>query len=196
MKRFIYLIVALLIVGSVEEICHEWERRTGMVLEFDEFVKVIQRDVNNYIIVAADGSYKSKGAVVKKQNSLDYDMPIINEAVVNYFVKGIPVERTINECNDLIKFQKIVKVSRNYDYALHGHKRLHEKTLRVFASFDLLDDGVFKVKNGKNPEKFANISVNCFIINDDVKDMPVPSKLDRDFYISLAKKNIDSFMYS
>ena len=180
----------------VEEICHEWERRTGMVLEFDEFVKVIQRDVNNYIIVAADGSYKSKGIVVKKQHSLDYDTPIINEAVVNYFVKGIPVERTINECNELIKFQKIVKVSSNYDYALHGHQRLHEKTLRVFASIELADGGVFKVKNGKNPEKFANTSVNCFIVNDDVKNAPVPRKLDRDFYITLAKKNIDSFVSS
>lgn len=179
---------------KVEEICHEWERRTGMVLEFDEYVKVIQRDVNNYIIVAANGSYKSKGAVVKKQNSLDYDMSIINEAVTNYFVKGIPVEQTINECNDLIKFQKIVKVSRKYNHALHGNQRVNEKTLRVFASKDLNDGGVFKVKIGKNPEKFALTSEKSFIVNDDVKGKPVPDKLDRDFYIALAKKSVDSFV--
>ena len=179
---------------EVESICHEWEERTGMVLEFDEFVKVIQRDVNNYIIVAADGSYKSKGAVVKKLNSLDYDRAIINEAVVNYFVKGIPVEKTIMECDDLVKFQQIVKVSSKYDHALHGDKRLNDRTLRVFASTDLSDGGVFKVKIGGNPEKFADTSLNCFIINEDINDMKVPNKLDRDYYISLANKRVNQFL--
>lgn len=178
----------------VESICHEWEHRTGMVLEFDEFVKVIQRDVNNYIIVAADGSYKSKGAVVKKTSALDYDTAILNEAVVNYFVKGIPVEKTILECNELIKFQKIVKVSKSYDAAYHGQTRLNDKTLRVFASKDLTDGGVFKAKKGGKLEKFANTSTNCFIVNDDIKNMKVPEKLDRDFYISMAKRNINQFM--
>lgn len=179
---------------QVENICHEWEERTGMVLEFDEFVKVIQRDVNNYIIVAADGSYKSKGAVVKKLNSLDYDRAIVNEAVVNYFVKDIPVEKTILECDELIKFQQIVKVSSNYNYALHGNKQLNDKTLRVFASQDITDGGVFKVKTGGNPEKFADTSTNCFIINEDINGMKCPKKLDKEFYINLAKKRVDQFL--
>lgn len=179
---------------QVEAICHEWEERSGMVLEFDEFVKVIQRDVNNYIIVAADGSYKSKGAVVKKQDALDYDTAILNEAVIKYFVDGIPVEKTIRECNELIKFQKIVKISGSYEHALHGSKKLNDKTLRVFASNDLRDGGVFKVKKGGNPEKFANTSTNCFILNDDINGMKVPDKLDRDFYISMAKRNVNQFV--
>ena len=178
----------------VENICHEWEERTGMVLEFDEFVKVIQRDVNNYIIVAADGSYKSKGAVVKKLNSLDFDRAIVNEAVVNYFVKDIPVEKTILECDELIKFQQIVKVSSNYNYALHGSKQLNDKTLRVFASQDITDGGVFKVKTGGNPEKFADTSTNCFIVNEDINGMKCPKKLDKEFYINLAKKRVDQFL--
>lgn len=179
---------------QVENICHEWEERTGMVLEFDEFVKVIQRDVNNYIIVAADGSYKSKGAVVKKLNSLDFDRAIVNEAVVNYFVKGVPVEKTIMECDELIKFQQIVKVSSNYNYALHGNKQLNDKTLRVFASQDITDGGVFKVKEGGNPEKFADTSTNCFIINEDINGMKCPEKLDKEFYINLAKKRVEQFI--
>lgn len=178
----------------VEKICREWMTRTGMVLEFDEFVKVIQRDVNNYIIVAADGSYKSKGGVVKKQNKLDYNMPILNEAVVNYFVKGIPVEDTINGCNELIKFQQIHRVSSSYSYAMHGLHRLQGKTFRVFASKDIRDGGVFKVKDGGNPEKFANTSINCFIVNGDVNGVPVPHKLDKDFYINMAKRYVNQFL--
>lgn len=178
----------------VEKICREWMTRTGMVLEFDEFVKVIQRDVNNYIIVAPDGSYKSKGGVVKKQNKLDYNMPIINEAVVNYFVKGIPVEDTINGCNELIKFQQICRVSSSYNYAMHGLHRLQGKTFRVFASKDIRDGGMFKVKDGGNPEKFANTSINCFIVNGDVNGLPVPDKLDKDFYINMARRYVNQFL--
>lgn len=178
----------------VEKICHEWEQRTGMVLEFDEYVKVIQRDVNNYIIVAPDGSYKSKGAVVKKQNALDYDTAILNEAVVKYFVNGVSVEKTIGECNELIKFQKIVKISSSYDYALHGNKKLNDKTFRVFASKDIGDGGIYKVKKNGNPEKFANTSINCFIMNGDVNGMLVPHKLDKDFYINMAKRHINQFL--
>lgn len=177
----------------IKNICHEWERRSGMVLEFDEFVKVIQRDVNNYIIVAEDGSYKSKGAVVKKLDDLDYNLPIVNEAVVNHFVRNIPIEQTILNCQDLKKFQQIVKVSNKYDYAIHGCEKLNDKTLRVFASLDFLDRGIFKVKNGK-PEKFADTPENCFIMNEDVNGLLAPPKLDKSYYVTLAKKRVKQFL--
>ena len=43
------------------DICGEWSRRTRMELEFDEYVKVIQSDVNNYIIVPDGELYDAKG---------------------------------------------------------------------------------------------------------------------------------------
>lgn len=185
----------------VEKIAHEWEQRTGMVLEFDEYVKVIQRDVNNYILVPSGSLYdekgkprwKAKGAVVKKLNSLDYDMAIVNDAVVNYFIKSTPVEVTINSCDDLIKFQKIVKVSSKFDYAMHGDKPLSGKTFRVFASTKPTDGAVTKVKDGHNPHKFSNTSLNSFIINENVNGMKAPSYLDKQFYIDLAKTRIKQF---
>lgn len=45
----------------IDDIAWEWEQRTGLTLEFDEYRKVFQKDVNNYIIVAPDGHIKSKG---------------------------------------------------------------------------------------------------------------------------------------
>lgn len=180
---------------EVKNICHEWEERTGMVLEFDEFVKVIQKDVNNYIIVDKDGKYKSKGAYVKKLNELDYDLAIVNEALINYFVHNIPVEQTIISCDDLKKFQKIFRVSGSYTHALHGNKVILDKTLRVFASVDLWDGGVYKVKGETGtPEKFPDSSVNCFIVNENVNGMKVPAKLDRQYYISLARKRVSQFL--
>lgn len=178
----------------VDAICYEWEQRTGMGLEFDEFREVIQRDVNNYLIVHADGSYKSKGGEVKKLNDLDYDLPIINRAMVDYFVKGIPARDTILACNDLREFQKIVKVSSLYLYGMHNGKRLEDKTFRVFASKRDSDGMIYKVKTeGANPEKFANTPDHCFIDNTEVTGKPVPDYLDKAWYVDLAEKRIERF---
>lgn len=180
--------------ARLDDLCYEWEQRSKMNLEFDQFSEVIQKDVNNYIIVAPDGSYKSKGAYVKKLNDLDYDLPIINKALVNYFVKNIPVEKTINECTDLREFQKIVKVSYLYKYAMHNGKQLNEKTFRVFASTNPNDGIIYKVKEGKNPEKFANTPDNCFIDNSKVFEKSLPNYLDKQWYIDLANKRVSEFL--
>lgn len=177
----------------IDDICYEWEKRTRMELEFEEFTKVIQKDVNNYILVAADGSYKSKGAYVKKLKKLDYDLPIVNEAVVNYFVKGIDPEETIFGCEELIKFQKIVKISSKYDFAVYGNKKMNEKVFRVFASVDTNDKELMKVKNGSK-EKIAYVPERCFIINDDVTKKEIPGKLDYWWYLELANKRINDFI--
>lgn len=179
----------------IDDICYEWEQRTRMGLEFDEFVKVIQKDVNNYILVDADGNYKSKGAYVKKLNSLDYDLPIVNEAVVNYFVKGIDPEETIFNCTELVKFQKIVKISSKYSHARYGTRRMNEKVFRVFASVDENDKQLCKVKDGV-AEKIAYVPERCFIINDDLDGKEIPSKLDYWWYWTLANKRIDDFLGS
>ncbi|PHB54554.1 hypothetical protein COE92_14305 [Bacillus wiedmannii] len=177
----------------IDDICYEWEQRTRMGLEFDEYVKVIQKDVNNYILVDAEGNYKSKGAYVKKLNPLDYDLPIVNEAVVNYFVKGIDPEETIFNCTELVKFQKIVKISSKYSHARYGTRRMNEKVFRVFASVDENDKQLCKVKDGI-AEKIAYVPERCFIVNDDIKDMQVPGKLDYWWYWTLANKRIDDFL--
>ncbi|WP_376752459.1 hypothetical protein [Rummeliibacillus suwonensis] len=177
----------------IDDIVYRWERLTGMEMEFDEFVKVIQKDVNNYILVAADGSYKTKGSYVKKQNSLDYDLPIVNEAIVNYFVNGVDPEETIFNCTELIKFQKIVKLSHKYDYARYGTKRMNERVFRLFASVDKNDKELRKVKN-RVAEKIAYAPERSFIINDDLTGKKIPMKLDYWWYLELADKRINDFV--
>ncbi|AFM40309.1 DNA polymerase elongation subunit (family B) [Desulfosporosinus acidiphilus SJ4] len=183
-------------VDRVRAICAEWEQRTRMVLEFDEFERIFQKDVNNYIVIQNNGSYKSKGAYVKKLDILDYDLAIVNKAIVNYFIHNIPVEQTVMAAEKLIDFQKIVKVSEKYTYATHGNERRPEKVLRVFASKVRTDPGVFKRKQVRDDfriEKIANTPERCFIMNHDINDVEIPRKLDRRWYIDLAKKRIEDF---
>lgn len=178
-----------------EKICDEWSKRTRMTLEHDIIKKVVQKDVNNYLIVMENGKVKSKGAYVKELNKLDNDLPIVNRAIKDYFISNIPVETTINSCNDLIEFQKIVKVSGKYKYALHGDKMLSEKVLRVFASRSKVDKGVFKVHNNKDTkDKIANTPERCFIENGDLNGVKVPRKLDKQYYIDVANKRIRDFI--
>lgn len=174
--------------------CDDWSKRTRLDLEHDEYVKVVQKDVNNYLIVDAKGKYKSKGAYVKQLSKIDYDLPIINEALVNYFTKNKSVEDTIYDCNDLIKFQKIIKISKLYKYAIHGDKVIKEKILRVFASTDESDVGVFKVKDEGRIEKISYTPEKCFIYNESVIDVKVPNKLDKQYYIEMANKRLQDFL--
>ncbi|MBU3107165.1 hypothetical protein [Clostridium gasigenes] len=178
-----------------EAICKEWEERTTMTLEHDIISKVVQKDVNNYIIVMKDGKVKSKGAYVKELNPLDNDLPIVNKALMDYFIKGIAPENTINNCDELLQFQKIVKASSKYKHALHGDRIVNEKILRVFASKSRRDPGVFKVKKGKDtPDKLASTPDRCFIDNSDIKDVKIPRKLDKKWYIEVVNKRIKDFI--
>lgn len=178
----------------VDDVAYEWEHRTGMGLEFDEFTRAYQKDVNNYVLVAADGSMKTKGAYVKKLGPLDYDLAVVNKALVEFMVHGVPVEDTIAADNDLIDYQRVVKVSGKYKYGVHGHERLTDRCFRVFASTRESDGMIGRVKAGKaKPEKFGNTSEHSFIDNGDVHGKKCPGYLDKSWYIQLAKTRLAQF---
>lgn len=178
----------------VDDVAYEWEHRTGMGLEFDEFTRVYQKDVNNYVLVAADGSMKTKGAYVKKLGPLDYDLAVVNKALVEFMVHSVPVEDTIAADDDLIDYQRVVKVSGKYKYGVHGHERLTDRCFRVFASTRKSDGMIGRVKAGKaKPEKFGNTSEHSFIDNGDVHGKKCPGYLDKGWYIQLAKTRLAQF---
>lgn len=204
----------------MDDICWEWEQRCStkeceILLELDCIKEIYQRDVNNYLWIGVDGDVERIG-VVKELSPIDNDLPIINAAMVEYMVNKIPVEQTINNCNELIQFQKIVKLSNNYKWVerecgqpekqitgvrvkktlLHynNSEKYTYKSYRVFASNSEQDGRLLKCggKRGK-PEKFANTPEHCFIFNDDVNGVVVPDNLDRQWYIDLAKKRLKQF---
>ena len=205
----------------VDDICWEWEQRCStdqcsILLELDNISEIYQKDVNNYLWVGADGSVERIGAYVKELSATDNDLPILNKALVEYMVHKTPVEQTINQCDDLIMFQKIVKLSDKYDWVEHEHcipyishigkrtvKTVYEymdkdkytyKSYRVFASNCLNDGRLLKRKQVKSKgEKFGNTPDHCFIFNDSVVGVKTPPELDKQWYIDLAKKRLKQF---
>ena len=205
----------------VDDICWEWEQRCStdkcsILLELDNISEIYQKDVNNYLWISADGDVERIGKYLKGLSAVDYDLPILNKALVDYMVKKIPVEQTINQCDDLKEFQKLVKLSDKYSHVEHEHcipvqrvegvrvkhtyydypktQRYTYKSYRVFASNELQDGRILKCGGSRGkPEKFADTPDHCFIYNDDVNGVKVPQNLDKQWYIDLAKRRLKQF---
>lgn len=210
----------------VDDICYDWEQRCStekadILLELDNITEIYQKDVNNYLWMDDAGKVERIGAYLKELSPIDYDLPIINKAFVKYMVNKVPVEDTINSCNDLIEFQKIVKLSNKYHHVEHEHckpiktvtgVRVKKEVLtypetitytykcyRVFASNDEKDGRILKCKTANaehtqwKKDKFGNTPDHCFIYNDDVNGVTCPNKLDRQWYIDLARKRLKQF---
>lgn len=181
-------------VDKYLEICKEWSQRTRMNLDHDFVKKIIQKDVNNYIYVKEEGSIKSKGAYVKKLSLIDNDLPIVNKAIKEKLINDIEIEDTINNCNDLMDFQKCVKITGKYSHAVYGSENINLKVFRVFASKSSSDNAIMKMKSDGKLEKISYTPDRVFIDNSKVIGKEVLDKLDKSWYIKLAKDRLESFI--
>ena len=202
-----------------EEIIKSWSQTTKFEMERDDFVKVIQKDVNNYIGITPEGKLKTKGGYVSlygggnfKTNSLQ----IIDKAIVDYLVYGIDPEKTINECKDIFAFQQIVKTGGTYEGSYQYIKGIRfpiQKVNRIYAVKDSKYGQVVKGKwitekrkknkdTGKmestpvDPPQWSETVISecpehCFIDNENVLTV---DDLDLDYYIDMAKKRIDKYI--
>ena len=184
--------------NMLDDICYRWEATCStelcsITLAFDQVSEIWQKDVNNYLFRFVDGKIERKGAYVKELSRLDADLPIINKALVDYMTEGVHPTVTINGCDELMQFQKLVKLSSMYEYVEHNGKRYSYKCYRVFASTRSTDGKILKCRSGSNPAKFGNTPDSCFIVNDDVKGMKCPAHLDKQLYIKTAINRLANF---
>ena len=206
--------------GLIDDIAYEWEQRTGLDLDFDDYGygEVFQKDVNNYLIMDEWGHYKSKGAYVKGLGTLDYDLPIVNTALIQYMTKGISLEETILKCDDLKEFQQVKKISGKYECIYHGGtfrvvdgftksgnknkvkhynedgEMIKEKCVRVFASINA-DDGTLYKKHATTGRvaKIENCPEHSFIFNDEANGVRCPDLLDKEWYLRVAQERLKGF---
>jgi len=187
-------------LDKVNEICGEWQKRTGFSLEEDKVIKIAQKDVNNYIEVQVDGTSKAKGGYLVRGIStvgsfnINNNAVIVAEALKENFVNGIAPEDTINACEDIFKFQMIAKASSKYKEAyqiVDKQKVSIQKTNRVYATTNKKLGTLYKVKEDGAVAKIESLPEHCIIDNENhlsIKD------IDKSFYIELAKKRINDFL--
>jgi len=112
--------------SPLQDIIEWWEALSSFNLEFGEYRSVYSQSVNSYIAIKPDGSFKRKGKLANHwreelpwggKNS-DYDpareglkkapcMTICADAALGLILHGVPVETTINECDDVREFLTI-----------------------------------------------------------------------------------------
>ena len=202
-----------------EKIVKQWSEVTKFEMERDDFTKVIQKDVNNYIGITPDGKFKTKGGYVSlydggnfKTNSLQ----IIHKAIVDYLVKGIPAKKTINDCTDIFAFQQIVKTGGTFEGSyqyIDGERVPIQKVNRIYAvknpKYGQVVKGKWiteKRKKNKDTGKMESTPVDppqwsetiisecpthAFIDNENVLNI---DELDKDYYIDMAERRIDKYI--
>lgn len=185
----------------VQEILQEWQNRTGFELEEDSIKKLVQKDVNGYIEIQSSGETKVKGGQLVRgiapagAFNINNNATIVAKALLDYFAKGTPVAETINTCTDILSFQLIAKASSKYTAAYHivdGKKVLVQKCNRVYATADRRYGTLVKTHGTKgNDVKIGGLPEHCLIDNNNELSI---DRVDREWYIRLAKRYVNDFL--
>jgi DNA polymerase elongation subunit (family B) len=91
----------------VNNVIKKWEEYLNLETEETRYKMLASRDVNNYIAVKTDLSYKAKGTYRVGDISKNPSNDICNIALAEYLANGKPFEDTIRECKDITKFVTI-----------------------------------------------------------------------------------------
>lgn len=181
-------------IDDVKNIINDFEHKFKLKLDMDKIKKVIQRDVNNYIVEFENGKIKAKGEFGRFGDYKMNNLSIISIALKEYYINNKTIEETVlNEWknNNLIPFQIICKMGRTFQkmvYEYDGEIIETQKVNRAFATNNEKYGGIYKVKNDKL-NKIPNTSNNMIIFNENIKKFN-KNNIDLNFYIELIKKKI------
>lgn len=199
------------------DIANEWQERTGFVLKLEKIDKLIQRDVNNYIMLK-EGNITVKGEAVKNYGSSSAywsgsynakEPSIIDNAIVEYFINDKTPEQVVEENkHNLIMFQYVAKRQSFDRLELQENTKDNLTTIvkvqnvnRAFASNDKeVTRMLYKCRNeGKvKRAKVSNLPNNIFVYNEEIKSKEAVEKLskmiDYDYYVKRSYERIAEFM--
>lgn len=201
------------------QIVEEWSEVTRFEMERDDFAKVYQKDVNNYIGILTSGKMKTKGGFVSLYNGGSFksnSLVIIDKAVVEYLVNGTPVEETIRSSTNIFDFQKIEKTGSTFEGSYHyinGEKTKVQKVNRIYAVTNPIYGRIVKGKwitekrkKDKETGKMIPTPIDPPIWQEStVPDCPdhayidnentlTVSDLDLSYYIAQAKSRVDKYI--
>lgn len=121
-----------------------WEMNCGFVTEEVEYRSLFSRDVNNYLAVKMDGSWKGKGVYAEPSIAKTPSAEICTDAVVAYLTKGTRIEDTLSACDDLRKFVVVRAVKGG---GMYGDQFLG-KAVRWYYSTEAMGRAITYKSNG------------------------------------------------
>lgn len=175
---------------QAHNVLHNWEKLTGLELEEDKIVKIVMRDVNNYaeIVQIGNNDYEVhyKGSDLtrgehefkwnKEKKIFEYSykpslksnsMSIVSEALLKKLLFDIPIEETINKCDDIFRFQIISHLGSTYEKCVQespdGDIEL-QRNNRIYAG-NVPSGTIIKVKPDGRRDSLANCPTNPIVDN-------------------------------
>jgi hypothetical protein len=189
-------------LDEAKRILAEFSAAVEIPLEVDEEYSVFQKNVNNYILYSAPNAKpKLKGRWAKKSGSdvplVPLNAPVINNAVIDFYNRGIPIEQSICKETNPLNFMMTTMKGRTYAGVLWNSEHGEVSTTninRVYATTNKERGTLTKYKlddegNIYRRDKIASIPDHCSLWNDEVTiDTKLPD-IDYDWYIKEAKKS-------
>ena len=118
-------------------------------------------------------------------------MSIIPKAVINYFVKGIPIRETIRNCTDIKDFLMAQRVNKKYKVEYSGKDI--QRINRFYASTNGSYLYKYKMKDGVRSDANLLTKSGVTILNK-LDDKPISErKINYQYYESEAAKIVEEF---
>lgn len=200
---------------QAHKVLDDWQKLTGLELEEDKIVKIIMRDVNNYVEIVQTGNndYKVnyKGGNFTGKHIFTWDkekrvfhykfkddlksnsMTIVSEAILKKLLFDIPTEETINKCNDIFRFQIISHLGSTYEKCVqestNGDIEL-QRNNRIYAG-NIPSGAIIKVKPDGRRDSLANQPPNPIVDN---ANQCTIGDINKEWYIDLANKRVNDFL--
>ena len=199
---------------EVYSVVHEWETLTGLEMEDDKIIKLIARDINNYC-----GIYKVKngyevhykgGDLSRGKHEFVWDnetqkfkytfkndlksnsLTIVSEALLKKLLFDIPIEDTINKCDDIFRYQLISHLGSTYEKCVQespdGDITL-QRNNRVYAG-KKPSGLIVKVKYDGRRDSLANCPPNPIVDN---ANQCTIDDINKEWYIKVAQQKLSDF---
>lgn len=193
----------------------DWEELTNLEMEEDNIVKMVMRDVNNYceIVQVGDNDFKVnyKGGEFKGKHKFKWNkeerifeysfddeieansLTIVSEALLKKLLFDIPIEDTINNCNDIFRFQIITHLGGTYEKCVqespNGDIEL-QRNNRIYAS-NGTSGTIIKVKPDGRRDSLALCPPNPIVDN---KNECTIEDVNKSWYIKIANQKLNDFL--
>jgi hypothetical protein len=170
----------------MEGIIKAWEFDTRFETEGSEFKALYSRDVNNYIAIKLDGKIKSKGAYAKPEYDVERlhknpTSPICLDAVLEFLIREIPIERTIRACTDIAKFVSVRNVRGGAARVQPTGNSYIGRSIRWYYATGVEGELVYVMSGNKVPR--SDGARELMVLPD-----TLPTDIDYEWYIREAER--------
>ena len=178
------------VYDAVNKVCRDWERLTKLTLEEDRFKVMYQYAINDYFAITEDNKVKEKGMFITTVILGKGLTPkIIPKAVINYFKDGIPVEETINGCQDIRDFLMSEKTGKQWHVEYNNKEQ--QRTNRFYASTNGAYLWKWKETDTKEKQYQNMLTASGVTLLNYLDDKPIKErKINYRYYIMEAYKII------